>query len=367
MNKRMLVLENGKVFYGNGFGSNETRIAELVFNTSMVGYQELISDPAYRNCMLVLSYPMIGNYGITDDDFESKAVHVSGMIVREYCDSPSNFRFTRTLQEVLIDNGAPAIEGIDTREIVRIIRNCGSMKAMITDADRNVEECVKEIKAYSLVDQSVKEVTSKSVWYARTKNPQYTVAIIDCGVRSTMIRKFKNNGCNAVVFPYDTTKEEILKHRPQGLFISDGPGAPYEEGVKEISALIKDLKGTLPIMGIGLGAHLIAYAYGAKIEKMKFGHNGANQPVKNVETQEIEITSQNHIHVIDKDSLKDTALTLTHVNLVDGTCEGVIDRESGVIAMQYHPAEEGTGYLFEQFINFMKRFGGRKNAKENRY
>ncbi len=365
MNKRMLVLENGKVFYGNGFGANETRIAELVFNTSMVGYQEIISDPAYRNCMLVLSYPMIGNYGITDDDFESKAVHVSGMVVREYCDSPSNFRFTRTLNEVLLDNGAPAIEGVDTREIVRIIRNEGSMKAMITSADRNVDECVKEIKAYTLATQCVKEVTSKSVWYARTKNPQYTVAIIDCGVRSTMIRKFKNNGCNAVVFPFDTAKEEILKHRPQGLFISDGPSAPSE--VKEIADLVKDLKGKLPIMGIGLGAHLIAYAYGAEVTKMKFGHNGANQPVKNVSTNEIEITSQNHIHVIDKDSLEKTSLTLTHVNLVDGTCEGVIDTENGVVAMQYHPAEEGTGYLFEQFINFMKRFGGRKNAKENRY
>lgn len=365
MNKRMLVLENGKCFLGNGFGANETRIAELVFNTSMVGYQEIISDPAYRNCMLVMSYPLIGNYGLTDDDFESKAVHVSGMIVREYNDSPSNFRFTRTLAEVLRDNGAPAIEGVDTREIVRIIRNEGSMRAMITDADRNVEECVKEIKAYSSATQSVKEVSSKSVWYARTRNPQYTVAIIDCGVRSTMIRKFKNNGCNAVIFPYNVTKEEILKQRPQGVFISDGPDTP--EAVKEIAELIKELKGTLPIMGIGLGAHLIAYAYGAKVVKMKFGHNGGNQPVRNVETGELEITSQNHIHVIDKNSIEGTGLTLTHVNLVDGTCEGIIDKDNYVVAMQYHPAEEGTGYLFEQFISFMKEIGGRKNAKENRY
>lgn len=365
MNKRMLVLENGRFFLGNGFGANETRIAELVFNTSMVGYQEIISDPAYRNCMLVMSYPLIGNYGLTDDDFESKAVHVSGMIVREYNDSPSNFRFTRTLAEVLRDNGAPGLEGVDTREIVRIIRNEGSMRAMITDADRNVEECVKEIKAFNLVSRGVEEVSSKSVWYARTRNPQFTVGIIDCGVRSTMIRKFKNNGCNAVVFPYDATKEEILKHRPNGLFISDGPDAPY--AVKEIVDLIKDFKGTLPIMGIGLGAHLIAYAYGAGLIKMKFGHNGANQPVKNILNGEIEITSQNHLHVIDKDTLEGTELTLTHVNLIDGTCEGVVDQKNGVIAMQYHPQEEGTGYLFENFINYMKKFGGRKNAKENRY
>ena len=365
MNKRMLVLENGKCFFGEGFGANETRIAELVFNTSMVGYQEIISDPAYRNCMLVMSYPLIGNYGLTDDDFESKAVHVSGMIVREYNDSPSNYRFTRTLAEVLRDNGAPGLQGVDTREIVRIIRNEGSMRAMITDADRDVNECIKEIKAYSLVSHAVKEVSSKSVWYARTRNPQFTVGIIDCGVRSTMIRKFKNNGCNAVVFPYDATEEEILKHRPNGLFISDGPDAP--EAVQEITELIKEFKGKLPIMGIGLGAHLIAETYGAKIAKMKFGHNGANQPVKNVMTGEIEITSQNHIHVIDKDSLEGTGLKLTHVSIIDGTCEGVIDEDNGVIAMQYHPLEEGTGYLFENFINFMKKFGGRKNAKENRY
>ena len=365
MTKRMLVLENGKYFFGEGFGADETKIAELVFNTSMVGYQEIISDPAYRNCMLVMSYPLIGNYGLTDDDYESKAVHVSGMIVREYNDSPSNFRFTRTLSEVLRDNGAPALQGIDTREIVRIIRSEGSMRAMITDADRDVNECIKEIKAYNLVSQAVKEVSSKSVWYARTRNPQFTVAILDCGVRSTMIRKFKNNGCNAVVFPYNATKEEILKHRPQGLFISDGPDAP--SAVKEIAELVKEFKGTLPIMGIGLGAHLVAYAYGAKVTKMSFGHNGANQPVKNLISGEIEITSQNHIHVIDKDSLEGTNLTITHVNLVDGTCEGVIDEANGVIAMQYHPQEEGAGYLFENFIGFMKKFGGRKNAKENRY
>ena len=365
MNTRMLVLENGKTFLGKGFGANETRIAELVFNTSMVGYQEIISDPAYRNCMLCMSYPIIGNYGLTDDDFESKAVHISGMIVREYNDSPSNFRFTRTLAEVLRDNGAPGIEGIDTREIVRIIRTEGSMRAMITDAGRDVDECVKEIKAYNLVSHAVKEVSSKSVWYARTRNPQFTVGIIDCGVRSTMIRKFKNNGCNAVVFPFDATKEEILKHRPQGLFISDGPDAP--SSVMGIADLIKEFKGKLPIMGIGLGAHLIAYAYGAKIAKMKVGHNGANQPVKNILTGEIEITSQNHIHVIDKDSLEGTGLTLTHTNIIDGTAEGVIDKDNYVIAMQYHPAEEGMGYLFEQFINFMKKIGGRKNAKENRY
>lgn len=365
MNTRMLVLENGKCFLGKGFGANTTRIAELVFNTSMVGYQEIISDPAYRNCMLCMSYPLIGNYGLTDDDYESKAVHISGMIVREYNDSPSNFRFTRTLAEVLRDNEAPGIEGIDTREIVRIIRSEGSMRAMITDADRNVEDCIREIKAYSLVSHSVKEVSSKSVWYARTRNPQFTVGIIDCGVRSTMIRKFKNNGCNAVVFPYDATKEEILKHRPHGLFISDGPDAP--SSVKEISELVKEFKGTLPIMGIGLGAHLIAEAYGVGLIKMKFGHNGANQPVKNIVTGEIEITSQNHIHVIDKDLLEGSGLTLTHVNVVDGTAEGVIDEKNGIIAMQYHPAEEGTGYLFEKFIHFMKKFGGRKNAKENRY
>ncbi len=365
MNTRMLVLENGKSFLGKGFGANVTRIAELVFNTSMVGYQEIISDPAYRNCMLCMSYPLIGNYGLTDDDYESKAVHVSGMIVREYNDSPSNFRFTRTLAEVLRDNDAPGIEGVDTREIVRILRNEGSMRAMITDADRNVEECVKEIKAYNSVSQSVKEVSSKNVWYARTRNPQFTVGIIDCGVRSTMIRKFKNNGCNAVVFPYNATKEEILKHRVNGLFISDGPDAPF--AVKEISELVKEFKGTLPLMGIGLGAHLIAFAYGVGVNKMKFGHNGANQPVKNILSGEIEITSQNHIHVIDKDTLEGSGLTLTHQNIVDGTVEGVIDEDNGVIAMQYHPAEEGEGYLFNKFISFMKKFGGRKNAKENRY
>jgi carbamoyl-phosphate synthase small subunit len=368
VNNKKLVLENGMVFEGEGFGANKEKLAEIVFNTSVVGYQEILSDPSYCGQMVCMTYPLIGNYGLTDEDYESKNVFMSGFIVHEYNDIPSNFRFTRTLGEVMEEAGAVGISGVDTREIVRLIRDNGSMKALICDIDKPYEECMKMIHEYQYPKNQVPTVSTKKVWYSRTPNPQYTVVCVDCGVKLNIIRKLNQAGCNVVVVPYNTTKEEILRYKPDGLFLSNGPGDP--ENVTPVINLVKEMKGVVPILGICLGHQMIGLAYGAKTYKMKFGHRGGNHPVKNLDTDKVEITSQNHSFAIDIKSLEGTGLRLTHINLLDNEAEGMMDDINGVIAVQYHPESaagpEDSEYIFNRFMDLMKK-GGASNAKKNRY
>ncbi len=361
--KKKLVLENGKVFYGEGFGSNDKKIAEIVFNTSMVGYQEILSDPSYCDQIVVMTYPLIGNYGLTSEDYESKSVYMSGFVVHEYNDLPSNFRYTETLGEKMEEYHAAGISGIDTRELVRIIRDYGSMKAMIVDADVPDNVCLEELASYIMPHNQVSKVSSKKIWYSRCPNPLYTVVAIDCGCKLNIIRMLNEYKCNVVVVPYNTTKEEILKYKPDGLFISNGPGDP--EDVTPVIENIKALKGKLPMLGICLGHQMIGLAYGAKTYKMKFGHRGGNHPVKDLETGKVEITSQNHSYAIDKESLQGTGLTLTHVNILDKEAEGMEDKVNKVIAVQYHPESaagpEDSRYIFERFMQNMKK-DGKQNA-----
>ncbi len=362
--ERKLVLEDGHVFYGIGFGSMEEKLAEIVFNTSMVGYQEILSDPSYCDQMVCMSYPLIGNYGLTDEDYESKGVFMSGFIVREYNDIPSNFRYTRTLSEVMEENHVVGIAEVDTRQIVRILREHGSMKALICDKDLPMDVCMEKIREYRYPKNQVSKVSSKKIWYSRTSNPLYTVVAVDCGVKLNIIRKLNAYGCNVIVVPFNTSKETIMRYKPDGLFLSNGPGDP--ENVKEIISLIQEMKGILPILGICLGHQMIGLAYGAKTYKMKFGHRGGNHPVKNLETDKVEITSQNHSYAIDIHSLKGTGLRLTHVNLLDQEAEGIVDEENAVIAVQYHPESaagpEDSEYIFHRFITNMA-----KKKKENAY
>lgn len=366
--KRKLVLEDGHVFEGVGFGSMEEKLAEIVFNTSMVGYQEILSDPSYCDQIVCMSYPLIGNYGLADEDYESKGIFMSGFIVREYNDIPSNFRFTRTLGEVMEENHVVGLAEVDTRELVRIIRNQGSMKALICDIDKPMEECMKLLNAYTFPSNQVAKVSSKKIWYSRTANPLYTVVAVDCGVKLNIIRKLNACGCNVIVVPYQTSKETILKFKPDGLFLSNGPGDP--ENVKEVISLIQEIRGTLPILGICLGHQLIGLAYGAKTYKMKFGHRGGNHPVKDLDTDKVEITSQNHSFAIDGNSLENTGLRLTHVNLLDGEAEGMIDEKNRVIAVQYHPESaagpEDSSYIFHRFMEQMKASKEKMYAKKNR-
>lgn len=354
---RKIVLEDGQEFYGYGFGAKIEAINEIVFNTSMVGYQEIISDPSYTDQMVCMTYPLIGNYGMTDEDYETKVPTMGGLIVREYNDIPSNFRYTKTLSEVLVENSIPGISGIDTRKITRIIRDEGSQKVMITSPETPKDAAIAKIKDYSIPTDMVARVSCKKRWYSRTANHTFDVVAIDCGIKHNIIRKLNEKGCNVTIVPYNTSVETIMALRPDGIFLSNGPGDP--EYVTPVIETVKALKGKLPIFGICLGHQMIALAYGAKTFKMKFGHRGGNHPVKNISTGKIEITSQNHSFAVDIDSLDGTGLELTHMNLLDKTAEGIMCKADNVLSVQYHPESapgpQDSAYLFDKFIDMMEK------------
>lgn len=353
---RKLILEDGSEYIGYHFGSQDERVCEIVFNTSMVGYQEILSDPSYTDQMVVMTYPLIGNYGITDEDFESKLLSIGGMIVRDYNDMPSNFRYTQTLSEVMEENHIPGIYGIDTRELTRSIRDLGSRRGIMTDISTTLEEGLAKIKATPVPHDAVSRVSCHKKWYARTANHRFNVVAIDCGMKMNIVRSLNKYGCNVTIVPYEVTLDEIEWMRPDGIFLSNGPGDP--EDVTKVIALIKQLRGRYPIFGICLGHQMISLAYGAKTYKLKFGHRGGNHPVKNLKTGHIEITSQNHSYAVDLDSLEGTGLSVTHMNLLDNTVEGVCCKEDRVFSVQYHPESapgpQDSSYLFEQFIENMK-------------
>ncbi len=358
MNNKKLVLETGEVFEGVGFGANTERCAELIYNTSVVGYQEALSDPSNLEYIMVMGYPVIGSYGLTDEDYESDGLTISGLVVREYSKYPSNFRYTHELAEKMDENGVPGISGVDTREIVRIIKEKGSMRAMIANIDTPTKECLKKIKEFSLPKDVVARISTKKVWYSRTLNYKYTIACIDLGLKRSLIKMLKDLACNVVVLPYNATIEQIMKYKPDGLFISDGPSNPYD--IENIIDTINELKGKMPILGVGLGQEIIELAYGATLYKQKVGHNGCNIPVRNLKNNKIEITSQNDQYAVDAESLKNTDLKPTHQNVIDGIITGVEDKANKVIAVQYNPQPtDDEDYVFKRFIKLM---GGKKNA-----
>ncbi len=352
---RKLVMENGAEFLGTGFGANADALCEMVFNTSMVGYQEIVSDPSYAAQMVVMTYPLIGNYGVANEDYETRCPAMGALVVREYNDLPSNFRYTKTLGELLEENGIPGIQGVDTRMIGRMIRSEGSQRALLCDPQVSREEALARIQAYHYPQDVVSRVSTKKKWYARTPNASFNVVCVDCGVKLSIIRKLRAFGCNVLVVPYDTSAEAILSMRPDGLFLSNGPGDPQD--VAPVIDAVRKLRGKLPIFGICLGHQMIALAYGAKTYKMKFGHRGGNHPVQNLRTGKVEITSQNHSFAVDADSLQGTGLTLTHINLLDNTAEGMACEADRLFSVQYHPESapgpQDSAYLFGQFLALM--------------
>lgn len=361
---KKIVLEDGEEYLGYGFGAEKESVCEIVFNTSMVGYQEIVSDPSYTYQMVVMTYPLIGNYGITDDDYETMKPTIGGLIVREYNDMPSNFRYTKTLSEYLEENNIPGIYGIDTRKLTRSIRDKGSRKVIITDINTSKEEALNKLRKTEIPKDAVSKVSCEKRWYSRTANAKYNIVAVDCGIKLNIIRSLNKRGCNVTVVPYNTSAEKIISLKPDGIFLSNGPGDP--ENVPEVIDLVKKLKGKYPIFGICLGHQMISLAYGAKTYKMKFGHRGGNHPVKNLETDKIEITSQNHSFAVDEKSLKGTKLTATHINILDNTIEGVENKKDKVFSVQYHPESapgpQDSGYLFDKFINLIKqnKKGGEK-------
>ena len=360
---RKIVLEDGSEYFGYAFGEKAVdAVCELVFNTSMVGYQEILSDPSYTCQMVVMTYPLIGNYGISDDDYETRTPTIGGLVVREYNDLPSNFRYTKTLSEVMEEYHIPGISGVDTRKLTRSIREKGSRRALITNMDTTVEQALAVIADTPVKHDVVSFVSSKKRWYSRTSNPKYNVVAVDCGIKLNIIRSLNVRGCNVTVVPFDTSAEHIESMNPDGVFLSNGPGDP--EDVTEVIELIRALRGKYPIFGICLGHQLISLAYGAKTYKLKFGHRGGNHPVKNLLTGKIEITSQNHSYAVDAASVAGTGLEITHMNLLDNTVEGVKCDRDKVFSVQYHPESapgpQDSAYLFDQFILAMK--GARENA-----
>ena len=356
MKKRKLVFEDGSEYCGYGFGYDGDRVCEVVFNTSMVGYQEIISDPSYTDQAVVMTYPLIGNYGTADEDYETKTPTISGLIVREYNDLPSNFRYTKTLAEVMEEYRIAGICGIDTRKLARNIRDFGSRRALITDADTPTNKALAMLCLAPIPHDAVTRVSCKKRWYSRTANARLNVVAIDCGIKLNIIRSLNARGCNVTVMPYNTTAEEVIKMKPDGIFLSNGPGDPQD--VSPVIELVRELRGKYPIFGICLGHQIISLACGAETYKLKFGHRGGNHPVKELSSGRVEITSQNHSYAVREESLVGTGLEVTHVNLLDGTVEGVHDTQNRMFSVQYHPESapgpQDSAYLFDRFIALME-------------
>ena len=303
-----------------------------------------------------MTYPLIGNYGITDEDFETKTPTIGGLIVREYNDFPSNFRYTKTLSELLEEYRIPGISGIDTRMLTRSIRDLGSRRAVITSPDTAVSDALKIIADTPIPHNAVERVSCKKRWYSRTPNPRFNVVAVDCGIKLNIVRSLNARGCNVTVVPFNTSAGQIREMKPDGIFLSNGPGDPQD--VKPVITLIRELKGMFPIFGICLGHQLISLACGAETYKLKFGHRGGNHPVKNLLTGKVEITSQNHSYAVRESSLAGTGLEITHINLLDKTVEGVRSDDGRMFSVQYHPESapgpQDSSYLFDSFISLMR-------------
>lgn len=360
-----LILEDGSEYCGYSFGAVTERVCEVVFNTSMAGYQEIVSDPSYTYQAVVMTYPLIGNYGVNPQDSETPHPTIGAMIVGEYNPLPSNFRSTRTLSDWLEEYGIPGLEGIDTRKLARSIREHGSRLGLITSIGTTKEEAQKKLADHRVPHDAVPLVSTKKVWFSPAEGKTVCrVAAIDCGIKHNIIRSLNRLGCDVTVFPYNALAEEIERMNPDGLFLSNGPGDPQD--VTPVIDLVRELRGKMPIFGICLGHQMIALAYGAETYKLKFGHRGGNHPVRNLETGKVEITSQNHSYAVREASVAGSGLEITHINLLDGTVEGLRCAADHVFSVQYHPESapgpEDSGYLFEQFIREMKEYGGKRNA-----
>lgn len=353
---KKIILEDGQEFFGYGFGADSQRVCEIVFNTSMVGYQEILSDPSYTYQAVVMTYPLIGNYGITEDDYESDTPTLGAFIVREYNGEPSNFRSVTSLSDIMKKCGIPGIYGIDTRKLNRSIRDLGSRKVLITDIHTTLPDGLQILKTTTVPTNAVPFVSPKKISIFDTENAKRNIVAIDCGMKRNIVRSLNNRGCKVTAVPWNTTAEAIAALDPDGIFISNGPGDPTD--VTETVRTVKQLIGQYPIFGICLGHQIISLAYGAKTYKLKFGHRGGNHPVRNLETGRIEITSQNHSYAVDADSLKGTKLEVTHINLLDNTVEGVRCDKDNVFSVQYHPESapgpEDSAYLFDRFIKMIE-------------
>ena len=351
-----IILEDGIEYYGSSFGAAGERILEIVFNTSMVGYQEILSDPSYTDQAVVMTYPLIGNYGMADDDYESVSPSVGALIVREYNPEPSNFRSSASLGDVMERFGIAGISGVDTRKLNRSIRDFGTRKVLLTSAGAPLHEGLARLKAHKSPSDAVSRVSCSAPYSEGDHGAGLHVVVIDCGMKRNILRSLLKRGCRATVVPWNTPAEEILSLSPDGLLISNGPGDPAD--VPETAKTVRALIGRLPVFGICLGHQILSIAMGAETYKLKFGHRGGNHPVRDLETGRIEITSQNHSFAVDEASLAGTGLSVTHRNLLDGTVEGVSCAAASAFSVQFHPESapgpEDSASLFDRFTGMME-------------
>ncbi|NBJ68471.1 MULTISPECIES: glutamine-hydrolyzing carbamoyl-phosphate synthase small subunit [Clostridia] len=355
MGKRQLVLEDGTVFIGEGFGSEQEAIGEVVFNTGMTGYQEIITDPSYCGQIVMMTYPLAGNYGINRDDVETVTPFIHGFIVKEVAAYPSNFRSEETLDAYLKANQIPGISGVDTRKLTKIIRLQGTMKAAIADVTIPYEQIVRQLRKTKLPKDQVRKTSSLKPYVVPGRGKR--IVVVDCGMKHGILRELTKRNCHITVVPYNYSAEDILRLKADGLLLTNGPGNPKD--VPETIAMIQHVLGKLPIFGICLGHQLLALACGADTEKMAFGHRGSNHPVKDLLTNKTYITSQNHSYAVQQASLAKTDLQLTQVALNDGTVEGIQHKRYAAFSVQYHPESspgpEDTNHLFDTFLTVTEK------------
>ena len=358
--KAFLILEDGHVFTGRSIGSTREAVSEIVFNTSMTGYLEVLTDPSYAGQAVVMTYPLIGNYGICYEDMESERPWVDGFIVRELSRMPSNFRSEDTIQNFLEKNDIPGICGIDTRALTKILRESGTMNGMITtDENYNMDEVMKKLKAYSTGDEVSKvSCREKKV----LPGDGYKVALLDLGAKKNIARSLNERGCEVTIYPSSTTAEEIIASRPDGIMLSNGPGDP-KACVQVIKEIRKLYETDIPIFAICLGHQLMALATGADTFKLKYGHRGGNHPVKDMETGRVYISSQNHGYAVDPESLDPQVAVPAFTNVNDGTNVGLKYVGKNIFTVQYHPeacpGPQDSSYLFDRFLKMMEE---KKNA-----
>jgi carbamoyl-phosphate synthase small subunit len=356
MSNITLWLEDGSSYCGQSAGASftePTELGEIVFNTSMTGYQEILSDPSYCDQIVVMTYPLIGQYGVNKDDFESMTPALKGFVIKELCETPSSWRSEYSLKDLLVEFGIPAISGVDTRALTKKIRNLGSMKALLAPEHVSVDKIQGFFKLNMPKDQIARVSTKHSTHFPGDGK---RVVLMDFGYKKNILKSLLKRNCDVVVVPWDTDFNTIRKFKPDGILLSNGPGDPKD--VPQVLPVIRELQESYPLMAICMGHQLFALTNGADTEKLKFGHRGANHPVKDLKLDKTFMSSQNHSYTVTKESIINTPLELTQINLNDGSIEGLAHKQYPAFSVQYHPeaypGPEDTQWLFDAFIQSMK-------------
>ncbi len=354
--KAILALEDGRYFIGQSLGAEGEVTGEVVFNTSMTGYQEVMTDPSYAGQLVTMTYPLIGNYGVNETDIESDDVQVSGFIVREDCQQPSNWKLEAKSEDYLAQHNIIGIQGIDTRALTKHIREKGMMRGVISTEESNPEKLVEKAQASGMSSDLVYQVTTDKIYTLEPEYTQYHLAVVDLGAKQSILDSLVEQGCKVTVLPADAGADMIQALQPDGVMISNGPGDPKD--IPGVVELVEELIGQYPIAGICLGHQVLGLALGGDTYKLKFGHHGSNQPVKDLKSERVFITSQNHGYALKEDSLP-KEVVVTHRNLNDNTVEGIKHQSLPLFSVQYHPeaapGPKDSMYLFKEFVKLIEK------------